>query len=121
MSLQLLNQELAEQIERIARREQRFPVDVVAEALQLYEAAHKGAEESAFPSTSSERESVKGTTDSEATESAEKVDGISFLLSLAGMGSSGQRDISERDEEILAAEAHPIFGWSIKPHDDDSA
>jgi len=36
----------------------------------------------------------------------------SFLLSIAGLGSSGETDISERDEEILAQEIDPIYGWT---------
>ncbi|WP_271254485.1 hypothetical protein [Pseudanabaena sp. Chao 1811] len=37
----------------------------------------------------------------------------SFLLSIAGLGASNEKDISERDEEILANEVNPIRGWSI--------
>lgn len=35
-----------------------------------------------------------------------------FLLSIAGLGSSGETDISEQDEEILAEEIDPIYGWT---------
>lgn len=35
----------------------------------------------------------------------------SFLLSVAALGRSGEGDIAERDEEILAAEVDPIRGW----------
>ena len=38
-----------------------------------------------------------------------------FLLSVAGLGNSGQSDISESDEEILRNETDPIYGWSSKP------
>ncbi|MEE3718191.1 hypothetical protein V2H45_15735 [Tumidithrix elongata RA019] len=38
----------------------------------------------------------------------------SFLLGIAGLGSSGESDISDRDEEILAKEVSPLQGWSIK-------
>lgn len=38
-----------------------------------------------------------------------------FLLSIAGLGSSGETDISERDEEILAQEIDPIYGWTSHP------
>ena len=41
-----------------------------------------------------------------------KVTGKDFLLSIAGMGESGEIDISERDEEILGQEVDPIRGWS---------
>lgn len=38
-------------------------------------------------------------------------EGVSFLLSIAGQGRSGESDVSERDEEILADEVDPIRGW----------
>lgn len=37
-----------------------------------------------------------------------------FLLAVAGLGHSGQHDISERDEEILRNEIDPVYGWSSK-------
>ena len=37
-----------------------------------------------------------------------------FLLAIAGIGASDEEDVSERDEEILAAEIDPIRGWSLK-------
>ena len=37
----------------------------------------------------------------------------SFLLSIAGLGASGEKDVSERDEEILENEVNPIRGWSL--------
>jgi hypothetical protein len=37
-----------------------------------------------------------------------------FLMAIAGLGSSNQQDISERDEEILRDEIHPIHGWNLK-------
>ncbi len=39
----------------------------------------------------------------------------SFLSAIAGLGNSGQQDISERDEKILRQEIDPICGWSSKP------
>lgn len=39
----------------------------------------------------------------------------SFLAAVAGLGNSGQQDISERDEEILRNEIDPIGGWGSKP------
>jgi predicted transcriptional regulator len=36
------------------------------------------------------------------------------LLALAGLGESGETDISEHDEEILAAEIDPTRGWSLR-------
>jgi hypothetical protein len=40
----------------------------------------------------------------------------SFLLAVAGLGNSGQQNISERDEEILCHEIDPIYGWNLKPN-----
>jgi hypothetical protein len=37
-----------------------------------------------------------------------------FLITVAGLGRSGQQDISERDEEILRNEIDPVHGWSLK-------
>jgi hypothetical protein len=34
-----------------------------------------------------------------------------FLQAIAGLGDSGVGDISQRDEEILAAEVDPVYGW----------
>jgi hypothetical protein len=41
--------------------------------------------------------------------------GASFLVAIAGLGNSGQQDVSERDEEILRNEIDPIYGWNLKP------
>lgn len=38
----------------------------------------------------------------------------SFLVAVAGIGNSGQQDVSERDEEILHNEIDPVYGWSLK-------
>ncbi len=38
-----------------------------------------------------------------------------FLVAVAGLGHSGQQDISERDEEILLHEVDPVYGWNLKP------
>ncbi|MBW4557063.1 MAG: hypothetical protein KME59_14165 [Trichormus sp. ATA11-4-KO1] len=38
-----------------------------------------------------------------------------FLFAVAGLGKSGQQDVSERDEEILRNEINPVYGWNIKP------
>jgi hypothetical protein len=37
-----------------------------------------------------------------------------FLMAIAGLGSSNQQDIAERDEEILRDEIHPVYGWNLK-------
>jgi len=42
----------------------------------------------------------------------------SFLLSIADLGASHQGDIAEHDEEILAAEVHPLTGWGTRSDDD---
>ena len=70
------------QIERIAQRELRQEVDVIAQAVRLYD------------------------------EGAQTADAPSFLLAIAGLGSSGQSDVSERDEENLALELGRTQGGS---------
>ena len=40
-----------------------------------------------------------------------------FLLTVAGLGNSGQNDISERDEEILHSEIDTVYGWNLKSSD----
>jgi hypothetical protein len=42
----------------------------------------------------------------------EKEEGSNFLMSIVGLGSSDETDLSERDEDILAAEVDPIRGFS---------
>ena len=37
----------------------------------------------------------------------------SFLLSIVDLGASNEKDISDRDKEILASEVNPIRGWSL--------
>ncbi|NET47786.1 MAG: DUF2281 domain-containing protein [Merismopedia sp. SIO2A8] len=39
----------------------------------------------------------------------------SFLTAVAGLGNSGQQNISERDEEILRNEIDPVGGWDSTP------
>ncbi|MDB9529452.1 hypothetical protein PN498_25910 [Oscillatoria sp. CS-180] len=34
-----------------------------------------------------------------------------FLLTVAGLGNSGQANVSDTDEEILRNEIDPIYGW----------
>jgi hypothetical protein len=38
-----------------------------------------------------------------------------FLLTIAGLGESGQSDVSDSTREILNSEIDPIHGWSSKP------
>lgn len=42
-----------------------------------------------------------------------------FLSSITGLGKSGQIDTSERDEQILKTEVHPLHGWHCKPNDSE--
>lgn len=44
-----------------------------------------------------------------------KLGSSDFLLSIAGLGTSAENDLSERDEEILRNEVDPVGGWSLKP------
>ena len=83
MGIQILDEKLVQQIERIAQREGCQQVEVIARALRLYE------------------------------ERAQATGASPFLLAIAGLGSSGQGDVAERDEEILAAEIDPIQGWGL--------
>ena len=77
MSIQILDEKLIQQIERLAQQERRQQVEIIARALHLYE------------------------------ERLEATDTSPFLLAIAGLGSSGQEDIAEHDEEIVAAEIDP--------------
>ena len=36
-----------------------------------------------------------------------------FLLSIAGLGSSEEKDISDKQEEILTNEINPLKGWNL--------
>lgn len=38
-----------------------------------------------------------------------------FLLTVAGLGNSGQADVSDSDEAILHNEIDPIYGWGGQP------
>ncbi len=88
MVLQIRDQSLIQQIEQIAGAEQRTPEQIVAEAIRLYAAQSK------------------------------KTPGVSFLLTIAGQGASGERDVSERAEAILAAENDAMRGWTVNREDD---
>jgi hypothetical protein len=48
-----------------------------------------------------------------AVETKTELPHNSFLLSIVGLGASTEKDVSEKDEEILASEVNPIRGWSI--------
>ena len=82
MSIQILDEQVVQQLERIAQRERREQIEIIAQALRLYEEKMQG----------------NGTK--------------SFVLAIANLGSSGQGDVSERDEEILTSEVEPLHGWA---------
>ena len=84
MGIQILDEKLVKQTERLARDEQCPEEQVVARAIRLYE------------------------------KEAQQVHASSFLLSIAKLGSSNQGDIAERDEEILTSEIDQIRGWTLK-------
>ncbi|MGD9147451.1 MAG: hypothetical protein PVI80_17925, partial [Anaerolineae bacterium] len=65
MGIHIVDERLVQRIERIARRERREEADVIAQALELYE------------------------------EKTEVAGGRSFLLAVAGLGSSKEGDVSE--------------------------
>lgn len=50
--------------------------------------------------------------DKSTEKQSQKTSG-NFLLSVAGLGYSVEKDVSERDEEILENEVDPIRGWSL--------
>jgi len=52
-----------------------------------------------------------------ATEKQSQKTSKNFLLSIAALGNSVEKDVSERDEEILANEVDPVRGWSL--HQDE--
>jgi hypothetical protein len=74
-------------IEELADKEKRTSSEIVADALQLYKA--------------------------QMHEAQKKLSDIEFLYAIAGIGTSEEDDVSERDEEILAAEVDPIRGWHV--------
>jgi hypothetical protein len=83
MSIQLNDEILVQQIEQAAEQERRTPEQIVREAMHLY------------------------------ITRVQRTPSNSFLLSIAGIGKSGQRDVASRAEEILASEIDPQRGWSL--------
>jgi len=74
------------ELKAIAQRQGKSTSQIIREALAEYVVAHR-------------------------TEGRHK----NPLLALIGLGeSSGETDVSERAEEILAAEIDPIQGWSYR-------
>ena len=90
MVIQIADQDLIEQIQTIANAQQKTPEEVVADAVHQY------------------------------LDQTSKVSGVSFLLSIAGQGASGQHDVSERDEAILATEIDPVQGWTSVQSNEDT-
>ena len=73
------------ELKAIARRENKSTSQVIREALAEYVVTHRAEGRHKNP-----------------------------LLALVGLGESdGETDVSERAEEILAAEMDPIRGWSL--------
>lgn len=91
MTIEIVDEILIQQIEQIAVLEKRTPEQIVADAIRLY------------------------------TTQTQKIPGVSFLLSIAGQGSSTETDVSTRDEQILATEIDPIRGWAVKRDHDETA
>lgn len=54
----------------------------------------------------------KSTHQSDASHNASN-----FLVAVAGLGDSGQLNVSERDEEILRHEIDPVYGWTPKSNE----
>ncbi len=87
MVIQIRDKNLIRQLEQLASAEHRSAEQIMADALRLYSAR------------------------------ANKISGISFLLSVASQGQSGETDVSTRDEAILKSEINPVTGWSIEQDD----
>jgi predicted transcriptional regulator len=113
MSLQVLNKELERLILQIAREERRQPEAIVDEALQLYLERR-----SASDTQPDERLRVKMDGSEEGADDAPP---MTFLLSVAGIGRSGQSNVATDAEEILAAEIDPKRGWSLRRDNDEGA
>jgi hypothetical protein len=84
VDIRITDEKLVQQIERLARRERCPEEQLIARALHLYE------------------------------EKAQTTGASSFLLAIVGLGSSGEGDVSERDEEILATEVDSVHGWHLE-------
>jgi predicted DNA-binding ribbon-helix-helix protein len=84
VELCITDEKLVQKIEHIARRERCTEEQLVARVLDLYE------------------------------EKGLAAGGASFLLAISGLGSSGEEDVSERDEEVLATEVDSVRGWRLE-------
>jgi hypothetical protein len=87
MAIQLVNKDLVQQIEQLAKRVQRTPEEVITEAVCIYE------------------------------EQLQRDNVTPFWSAIIGLGASGEADIAARDEEILLAEIDPIQGWNAPHDD----
>jgi metal-responsive CopG/Arc/MetJ family transcriptional regulator len=82
----MADEETLLELKAIARRENKSTSQVIREALAEYVVTHRAEGRHKNP-----------------------------LLALVGLGESdGETDVSERVEEILAAEIDPIRGWSYR-------
>ena len=108
MDVRITDEKLARQIERLARQERCPEEQLIARALHLYEIL--------LPLANLEgmREQLIAHFLHLHEERAQATDASSFLLAISGLGSSGERDISERDEEILATEVDSVRSWRLE-------
>ncbi len=97
MSLVISDERLVQKIIAIADQEQRTPEEVIADAVHLY----------------AERRARK-------QEPTEKVPGVTFLLAVAGLGQSGETDVSHRVKEIVGAEIQRKYGFDVKKADEEA-
>jgi len=80
----MADEEILMELKAIAEKEKKTTSQVIREALAAYVVARRSERREKNP-----------------------------LLALVGLGESEEIDVSERDEEILRAEVHPVQGWSI--------
>lgn len=148
MSVQILNDELEERILQIARREQRSPTEVIDAALRLYEQHPQkrpgvqallslagqgvsGEDEVSereeeivavgFPAPSNGRSTGEMNGVSGPPDEADEASDMTCLLSIAGIGRSGQSNVGTDADAILAAEIDPKRGWSLRRDDGESS
>jgi hypothetical protein len=93
--------------EKVLEEVSRFPEDKLTELYDIIRHLRLGMEVAVAKDEENSPVKRKSTTS-----------GSAFLLSIAGIGTSRETDISEHAEEILAQEIDPIRGWGL---DRDSA
>ena len=108
MAIQIIDKTLVQQIEKVAIYQHRTPEQVINDAFRLYLRSKQLTSQLDLT-----LQQTKLSTDlADETKETQKTSGVSFLLSIAGQGTSEETDVSERDEEILATEIDPIYGWN---------